>query len=188
MIAFAGNLPPRPVLAMALLCAALSAAALLEVLAPVAEDRAGVAPSAPPAVAEPAKQARVLPGLGEFSDIARQTVFRPTRRPPDPVAQKAPSAPVPVVAPALPKPLPAMTLLGIVVMPQRQTALIQIGGASKAMLIGQGDNVEGWSVAEIGGNRIVLRSGDEAHEILFPKQGNSAPPSSPSFGSLKRGQ
>src|SRR5262249_13967401 len=99
--------------------------------------------------------------------------FSPTRRPQPP--------PAPVVAapepPPPPTPPPDVALFGIVRDGEEARAVVRTGPAEKIMRVGIGDDIGGWKVAQIEGQRLVLAlDGQIATFMMFAgKNANGAP-------------
>jgi len=118
------------------------------------------APTDPAAAALAA--AGAVPVQVQYQVISDRNVFAPERRP---APLEGPSAPVVPQAPPLdPKP----TLAGITIIGTNRTAFIQEGGAQAggaARVVGLGDNVRGYTVAEINPDAVVLQWNDVRHTL-----------------------
>ncbi|MGA3000013.1 hypothetical protein [Bradyrhizobium sp.] len=87
--------------------------------------------------------------LERLSATIDRPLFSPSRRPPaGPVAQ-APNQPVPPVAP------PDLVLSGIVMDGDSVRAVVQVG-AEKILRAQIGDKIDGWTVSQIEGRKLVL--------------------------------
>jgi type II secretory pathway component PulC len=88
--------------------------------------------------------------LERLSATVDRPLFSPTRRPPPgPVAQ-APEPPVP------PRPPPNLVLSGIVMDGERALAVVRVGAQKKILHAQIGDNIDGWTVSQIEGRKLVL--------------------------------
>lgn len=109
-----------------------------------------------------AMAAAAVPVQVQYQVISDRNVFAPERRP---APIEAASAPVVPQAPPLdPKP----TLAGITIIGTHRTAFIQEGGAQAggaARAVGLGDNVRGYTVAEINPDAVVLQWNDVRHTL-----------------------
>lgn len=118
------------------------------------------APADPAAAAMAA--AGAVPVQVQYQVISDRNVFAPERRP---APLEGASAPVVPQAPPLdPKP----TLAGITIIGTNRTAFIQEGGAQAggaARVVGLGDNVRGYTVAEINPDAVVLQWNDVRHTL-----------------------
>jgi hypothetical protein len=105
--------------------------------------------------------------LERLSATVDRPLFSPSRRPPpEPVAQ-APQPPVP------PAPPPALVLSGIVMDGERARAVVRVGAEKKILHAQIGDNIDGWTVSQIEGRRLVLSlDGRFASFTLFNREVN----------------
>ena len=89
--------------------------------------------------------------LERLSATVDRPLFSPSRRPPPgPVAQ----APEPPVPPAPPP--PHLVLSGIVMDGERALAVVRVGAQKKILHAQIGDNIDGWTVSQIEGRKLVL--------------------------------
>jgi hypothetical protein len=112
---------------------------------------------------------RQLEGAETYSSIAERPIFVATRRPAPPPLPK----PEPVVAAPPPPPpptLPQITLLAIVLSPQRHEAVFTLSNGSNATLA-EGDQLEGWTLEKILPDKVVFRFDDTVKEVDFPSAG-----------------
>jgi hypothetical protein len=151
-----------------------SVAALL-VMMPAAVMAADASPPSPSPPPPQAAEEGALPSplaaqpLDLLSATRERPLFSPTRRPPPPPPQ-AVAAPEP---PPPPAPPPNVALFGIVMVGDEARAVIQPGPAEKIRRVGIGDDIGGWKVAQIEGQRLVLAlNGRIATFMMFA--GNSA--------------
>ncbi|MGZ5837157.1 MAG: hypothetical protein ACXWJ5_13285 [Xanthobacteraceae bacterium] len=88
--------------------------------------------------------------LERLSATVDRPLFSPSRRPPPgPVAQ-VPQPPGP------PAPPPNLVLSGIVMDGERTRAVVRVGAEKKILHAQIGDNIEGWTVSQIEGRKLVL--------------------------------
>lgn len=137
--------------------------------------------TASPAVAElppvPARQilaeaalpaARALPPLASFSAIDARPLFAPDRKAlPPPEEQTATLAPP-----------TQLSLIGVIIDKTHRLALIRSPSASIEVSVSVGESIEGWTVAAVEPDRVVLRSGgtDYALDLFAKRAPGSAPP------------
>jgi hypothetical protein len=144
-----------------LLCAGLSAVLYLEL-----QDSTKLSPAAHatpqpqgtsdlPRLEEPEP---VLPPLATYAAVVERPLFSPSRR--------APQLPEPVKRARRAPPLKA-TLKGVVLAPQRRTALIEIEGANEPRWVAEGQQIEGWTLEAVLAGQIVLRHGDASRELVL---------------------
>ena len=95
--------------------------------------------------------------LEQLPAIVDRPLFSPSRRPP-------PAAPLPVMkAPAASAALsapPDVILLGVVMDGQNARAVVQVGADKRLLRAQMGDDIDGWTVAQIDGRKVVLASKD----------------------------
>jgi|GEM_PF-1907990 len=129
---------------------------------PEAPDVAG----APVAATLPAAQtglARRLPGLADLTEVVERPLFSETRRP----LSVAPAAEDDVSAAGLEE----ATLIGIYNRGDGRRALLRVAPQGPTRTIAAGDEVEDWTVAKIGAERVVLHRGADTLELeLKPAQ------------------
>jgi hypothetical protein len=108
--------------------------------------------------------------LDRLSATREHPLFSPTRRPlppPPPVAQAPPPPPPP------PAPPPEVALYGVIMDGEHARAIIRAKPNDKEIRVGIGDDVGGWKVSQIEGQRLVLSlNGRLATFVLFT--GNAA--------------
>jgi general secretion pathway protein N len=88
--------------------------------------------------------------LERLSATVDRPLFSPNRRPPAP-----PAAPTPQLL-APPAPPPDLVLSGIVTDGERARAVVLVGGEKKILRAQIGDEIDGWTVFQIEGRRLVL--------------------------------
>jgi hypothetical protein len=119
----------------------------------------------------------------DFSAIDARPLFAPTRRPfvapqpdapqitdtPDePLPEPAPevvSEPVPETEPAPVVDPAGFQLKGILVAGAKRTSLIVSPDNATGQWLSVGAQVMGWTIAEIGDDRLVLKNGDQSHTL-----------------------
>ena len=100
-----------------------------------------------------------------LSAIVDRPLFSPSRRPP--------AAPVSRTAePTAPASPPDLVVSGIVMDGTSARAVVRVGTEKKIFHAHVGDNIDGWTVSQIEGRKLVLSLGDRfATYTLFPKAG-----------------
>lgn len=125
--------------AAAVVCAAIAAWPWLVPPAPATRPLA-----APPAT-NAAPSLAALPPLASFAAVVERPLFSPSRRPP-PGAQAAQGGPVEG----------RYRLVGIVATGPKKKAFVDEG--ARRLEIGEGGSLDGWTVSEIGQDRVKLTS------------------------------
>jgi hypothetical protein len=113
----------------------------------------------------------------DFSAISERPVFSATRRPPPPPSVAAAAAPTPA-APPVPPPPVNVILIGIMIEPGKNFAVLKTPSSPTTLTVSEGDTVNGWQVGEILADRVVFRINASEQEILFPKPSIGAASSS----------
>ena len=91
--------------------------------------------------------------LQRLSAIVDRPLFAPSRRPPAvPVARP--------VEPSAPPPPPDVVLSGIVMDGKTARAVVRVGAEKRIVHAHVGDNIDGWTVSQIEGRKLVLSLGD----------------------------
>lgn len=138
--------------------------------------------------------------LPQYAGIVERPVFSEARRPD---AEQPPLAPEPP-APPPPPPEQPLHLIGVVLLPDRAAALLRLeetevvslpvrahrpGSAapltkinSKVLRVLQGDTVEGWQLASVEANKVVLRRNQEVRELALVRP--TTPPRNPAAREL----
>jgi hypothetical protein len=91
-----------------------------------------------------------LQSLERLSATVDRPLFSPSRRPPPEPAAQASQPPVP------PAPPPNLVLSGIVMDGERARAVVRVGAEKKILHAQIGDNIDGWTVSQIEGRKLVL--------------------------------
>jgi hypothetical protein len=89
--------------------------------------------------------------LKDFAETVQRPLFAATRRPPAPPALIRHEAPPPP-----PPGPPSLTLVGVLIDAQGARALVRPNPTAKIRSLRRGDEIEGWTVVEIGRQRIVI--------------------------------
>ena len=103
-----------------------------------------------------------------YAAVIERPLFNAARRPPPP-----PAEPVPVEAVAAHTP-PPLTLEGVVLAPERRSAIFRSITTSKIMRVNEGSPLGEWTLEALEADRVVLRRRDSAHEITL-RQFDSGP-------------
>lgn len=115
-----------------------------------------------------------LPPQETFSATLNRPLFTATRRPPSPLAtlqgqSGPPPEPSQPVLSSGPKGarliLGAYYLRGVVVTPERKLVLFQHQATGRSLRLGEGEKLDGWTVASIASNEVVLRNGERKEAI-----------------------
>lgn len=106
-----------------------------------------IRPLATPPASPPASVLATLPPIASYAAIVERPLFAPSRRPPPGIAAAT-------GAPAESR----YRLVGIVANGARRKAFVADG--ARRIEIGEGDMLDGWTVKQIGSDRILLSSAD----------------------------
>lgn len=154
--------------------ALLLAATIWPLAAPVAVDGQGplVAGRGAKPFAAPSVGDLALPPQETFSATLSRPLFTATRRPPSPLAAlqggppPEPSTPVTTPGPkGMRLVLGVYYLRGVVVTPERKLLLLQHHATGRSLRLAEGETVDGWTVASIASNEVVLRQGERKEAI-----------------------
>ena len=138
---------------LALLCAGLAIAIFWELEPPLADPGARAAASHEQKAADPAAELRfVMPPLRDFGEVLARPVFSETRRPPAPEAAAAGTT-----AP--------FALVGVVLSANERHALVEHGQPARIDRVAEGQELDGWTLAAVQLDRVVLRRGDSRVEV-----------------------
>jgi hypothetical protein len=108
--------------------------------------------------------------LERLSATRARPLFSPTRRPP---------APPPVFAPAppAPPPPPDIVLLAVIMDGEDARVVVRGGRGAKTRRVGIGDDIDGWKVVQIEGQKLVLSLDDRVAKFaMFTGNKASGPP------------
>lgn len=109
--------------------------------------------------------------IGTFSIVAERPVFSSSRRPNAPL-EAAPSITSQPATPAPPV-APAAMLVGVLLSSTGGTAVLRHADGKSSSLI-RGEKIAGWTLEEIGPDRVVLTSGTDRYELAFPAPKHSS--------------
>ena len=105
--------------------------------------------------------------LDRLSTTRERPLFAPTRRPPPP-----PPALVAQQVKAPPAPPPTLVLLGIVTEADGARAMVRTQASEKVIRARVGDDIAGWTVAQIEPRRVILAHDDRSVSYtLFERSG-----------------
>ncbi len=142
------------------LCALLALALIYEVAAPAPEFSVPMVNAPQRAAAAPAFTPYAPPPATAFDAINSRALFDPRRQPIKSVNGPETSAPPPQI-----------TLLGVILSPDRRLAIVKSQSSPLALSIGVGETIEGWQVTAIEADRLVLHSGSSDDVIKLDKGG-----------------
>lgn len=97
-----------------------------------------------------------VPALESLSETVERPLFLPDRRPP---AIDEPAGEVDDAESGL------FTLVGIIVSPTRRIALVRIRGSNEVLQLSEGQQANGWTVAQILPNEVIFESNDKTETI-----------------------
>jgi general secretion pathway protein N len=160
---------PKPQMFLIALCGLLGAFLLYEIFAPLAEVAVPTLQPRESIATLPLQTPFQVLSLASFAAFNERPIFS---------AQRKPIAPAPVGAAAsAPPPPPTATLVGIIIDPQRQMALIRTPSSPLAVAVTVGQTVQGWQVSEIAPDRVVLHRGTTDDTLKL--EANRAPAATP---------
>jgi hypothetical protein len=110
---------------------------------------------------------RKIASIDTFNSIAARPIFSPTRRPSAPVAKQA-LARVKLSPVTVPPRSPADALVAVAIGPERRVAVVRLGSGRTRVLM-EGDHVEGWTMAQIAPDHVVLQNGATSALLPFPR-------------------
>lgn len=108
-----------------------------------------------------------------YNEIIERPLFLPDRRPPDPDEDEEDQAPLDAEAVSI----ETLDLLAIIITPQLAKAWVRQGQATDHTEVRQGEEIAGWTVAEIRGDRLILERQDETGTLEL--RSYEAQPTSP---------
>ncbi len=147
-------------LVLAALCGGLGWLAYAAYEAPPAELPAQVVAGAGPtdAAAAPSFRPFRMPAQQHFAELVERPPFTQSRRPPQVSAE-------PVARREAPRRDLKLTLIGVILQPDRQYALVQRPGTKEAVRLARGEKIDGWQVDGILPDRVVLSQAKEVVEL-----------------------
>ena len=158
----------RRILAAGLLaaCAVLGSTIYGELTAPPILPAAASLPAPAEGAAAPTNASFAMPPLEAYAEVTARPLFFPTRRP------------APVQAATVDRvDARSLVLVGVILAESGKAALIARANLPGARRVAIGDEIEGWVLAEIDADRVVLRSGTtEAVLSLKDRRPNPKPP------------
>ena len=108
------------------------------------------------------------PPSERYDDVTARPLFVPERRP---QLQAEPAKPAP--------PPPALKLQGVVLSPERRSAIIEHGNPPKFDSVTEGMTIEGWRVESISRDRVSLREGTTTVDVPIGTPGQRPPVRAP---------
>jgi hypothetical protein len=105
-------------------------------------------------VPELAEARFTMPGLEHYSELEQRPLFSETRRPPEPEVV-AEAAPEPVLLGRRVTPL----LIGVMITPERRSALLFDPDRQAVVTVVQGSSAAGWELEEVRADGVTLRQG-----------------------------
>ncbi len=147
-------------LVLAAVCGGLGWLAYAAYEAPPAELPAQVVAGAAPADAAAApnfRPFRMAPPQ-RFSELVERPPFTQSRRPPQVSAE-------PVAHREAPRRDLKLSLIGVILQPDRQYALVQRPGKKEAQRLAKGEKIDGWQVEGILPDRVILSQAKEVVEL-----------------------
>lgn len=96
--------------------------------------------------------------IARYSNIVERPLFLEKRQPPEP------DAPAPVVR-VEPEEDKSFTLIGVLVMPEATTALVQVDETGKVVRLKSGEKIGDWRLESVNANRVTLRKGGKAKTL-----------------------
>lgn len=147
-------------LALAALCGGLGWLTFAAYDAPPAEPpaQAVVNPTTPDAAVAQRFQPFRMPPQQRFSELVERPPFTQSRRPPEVSAQ-------PQVRQEAPRRDLKLTLIGVILQPSQQYALVQRPGKKAAQRLARGEKIDGWQVEGILPDRVILSQAKEVVEL-----------------------
>ena len=111
---------------------------------------------------EPAKAGFEMKPSEDYTQIVERPLFNRSRRPAPPEESKAAAGATGEEAAAA-----KIALNGIVLAGRRRVALLRFDNDPKVMHVAEGQEASGWLIERIGSDRVVLRRGQQASEIVL---------------------
>ncbi len=112
------------------------------------------------------------PAPEDRDEVLARPLFRPDRRPWQQAAAVASSASptLPLAPIELAQPPPDVRLVGLVLTGTKARALIRLGAGTTGQWFARGDLVNGWQLAEIDRDRIVLEAFSQRQEFVLDRR------------------
>lgn len=111
---------------------------------------------------EPTKAGFEMKPSEDYTQIVERPLFNRSRRPAPPDESRAAAGGTGQVAAAA-----KIALNGIVLAGPRRVALLRFDNDPKVMHVAEGQQAGGWLIERIGTDRVVLRRGQQASEIVL---------------------
>ena len=122
-------------------------------------------PAAAGRLSHPLSRERAV--LASYPAIAQHPLFFPSRRPwvppPEPARSHA-ASPMP--------PLTGYTVIGTVVSDGVRRAIVRPPNGDKPIVLAEGQELNGWTLRSITGERLRFEGGGTSFELEFPKSGS----------------
>ncbi len=144
----------------------LAAALAVRLVLPTPQPKIPVvAPHAIP-VSLPASRIAASPPPSDFAVVEQRLLFNPVRQAPEPAKKKAEpqAAPPPATA----------TLTGVILSGANRLAILRQTGSQLGTDVSVGGSLQGWTVAEIEPDHLLLRSGSFQQEIRLQSPTSNA--------------
>jgi len=125
------------------------------------DQQTAVAPTEA-ASGEPTQAGFEMKPSGDYTQIVERPLFTRSRRPPPPSESKAAAGGAGQAAAAA-----KIALNGIVLAGGRRVALLRFDSDPKVMHVSEGQQAGGWLIERIGADRVVVRRGQQASEIVL---------------------
>ena len=152
-------------LALLGVCAALGAAGWWEwqsLRKPVSEVPVAATAGTEPLAAAP-RPGTALPNAAAYREMVERPLFTVTRRPPEVPPEQTAQAPVP------PARTPDWKLVGTVVTEGQNHALFWDQKGRRFVRVAPGDTMDGWEVAQIDKDQVLVRQKEKEHAYLLPE-------------------
>lgn len=108
-----------------------------------------------------------LPGLDDYEQMIQRPLFMETRRPGEAVAEQPPPPP--------PQTPLNLKLMGVVATPKGKLALLA-DAKGKYKRLKKNDTLDGWTLVELGSDRVTMQQGDERKDLPLLKVKPKPPP------------
>jgi hypothetical protein len=108
------------------------------------------------------------PVLAQFTETLERPLFSADRRPMQAVEIAPPTA-----KPIAQHSAAQLTLLGVILTPDRSEALLRWNGSSEPQRLALNESINGWTLDEIGADYVVLLRGDERSKASLLRNAES---------------